>query len=414
MARQSARSLCLLAALVGLTAPPALAQSAPVTIHADTLVDGAGKVQKNVVVTVRDGKIVSIGASSAPATYDLKGLTVLPGMIDTHVHITWFFKNGRYATARDATPAEAMLYAAENAYTTLMAGFTSVQSVGSPQDLELRDAIARGVLPGPRLRTAVRSITDEKLTPEQIREQVRAAVAQGADLVKFFASKSIRDGGAQTMSLEQLQAGCGEAKALGKKSMVHAHSPESMTAASSAGCSQVEHGVFADQAVMTLMAKNGTLFDPNVGLVLQNYLANKPKFLGIGNYNEEGFAYMEKGLAINKAMIRNAVATPGLKLVFGTDAVAGGHGRNVEELVARVLDGAQAPMEAIISITSRAAEAMDQQALVGTLAPGMAADIIAVDGDPTRDITALRSVRFVMRGGTVYKNAAAAVSSAGR
>ncbi len=408
MVRQLSRYACMAAALCGLGAATVAAQSAPVTIHADTLVDGAGKVQKNVVVTVRDGKIVSIGPSTAPATYDLKGLTVLPGLIDTHVHLTWHFKNGRYAQSRDETPTEAMLYAAENAYTTLMGGFTSVQSVGSPQDVELREAIARGVLPGPRLRTSVRSIGDEKLTPDQIREQVRALVKQGADIIKLFASKSIRDGGAQTLSLEQLQAGCGEAKALGKKSMVHAHSPESMTASVNAGCSQIEHGVFADQAAMTLMAQKGALFDPNVGVVLQNYLDNKARFLGIGNYNEEGFAYMEKGLGINRAMIKKAVATPGLKLVMGTDAVAGAHGRNVEELVSRVKDGGQAPMEAIISATSRAAEAMDQQKLLGTLAPGLAADLIAVDGDPTTDITALRHVRFVMKGGTVYKNVAAA------
>ena len=393
-----------LAALLALVvAAPASAQSTPVTIHAGTLVDGAGAVRKDVVVTVRDGKIVAIGPAAGPSTYDFKALTVLPGLIDTHVHIGTHFFKGR-ADTRDESPAEGAYAVMENVYKTLMAGFTTVQSVGAPEDVPLRDAIARGVLPGPRLRTSLAGLTDEQLTPEQLREAVRERVKQGADLIKVFASKSIREGGKQTMSLEQLKAACGEAKALGKKSMVHAHSPESMTAATQAGCDQIEHGIFGTSEVFTLMAKNGTWFDPNIGLVIQNYLRNKPAYLGVGNFNAEGFAYMEKGLELNAVMIKKAMATKGLKLVFGTDAGAGGHGQNIDELIARVRDGGQAPLDAIASITAKAAESMGEQAKYGTLAPGLAADIIAVEGDPTKDITALRNVRFVMKGGVVYKH----------
>jgi imidazolonepropionase-like amidohydrolase len=201
-----------------------------------------------------------------------------------------------------------------------------------------------------------------------------------------------------------LQAACGEAKALGLRTLVHAHSPESIKAATLAGCTQIEHGVFATEEVMQLMAEHGTYFDPNVGVVLQNYLENKPKFLGIGNYTEEGFVYMEKAIPVVQVMIRKAVATKGLKLVFGTDAVAGAHGKNLDELIVRVKEGGQKPMDAIISGTSLAAQSMNLQERIGSISPGMEADIVAVDGDPLQDITALRRVVFVMKGGKVYKN----------
>src|SRR5207245_997031 len=156
-----------------------------------------------------------------------------------------------------------------------------------------------------------------------------------------------------------------------------------------------------------LMANKGVYFDPNVGVVLQNYLRNKTKFLGVGNYNEEGFAYMEKGLATNAAMIKSAVATPNLKLVLGTDAVAGAHGRNADEIVERVKQGNQKPMDAIVSATSLAAQSLNLDKTIGTLAPGFEADLVALDGDPTSDITAVTRVVFVMKGGKVYKHIAA-------
>jgi imidazolonepropionase-like amidohydrolase len=186
--------------------------------------------------------------------------------------------------------------------------------------------------------------------------------------------------------------------------MVHAHAAEAIKAAVLAGCGQVEHGVFVDDEALKLMAERGVYFDPNIGVVIQNYLRNKPKFLGIGNYTEEGFAHMEKAVALNNVMIKKAVGTSGLKLVMGTDAVAGAHGRNADELLARVREGGQKPMDAIISATSLASKSLNLEARIGTLAPGFDADLIAVDGDPTKDVTALTRVVFVMKGGKVYKN----------
>ncbi len=400
----------VLAAVMLVASMPAHAQDA-VIIRAGTLLDGKGGKTRDVAVVVRGSKIDRINTTPAgAATYDLRRLTVLPGLIDTHVHIGWHFgKSGRMDNS-DESPAESTLYGAENAWVTLMAGMTTVQSVGAASDVPLRDAINRGVLPGPRILTSVGSIGDAKLSEDELKAAVRKFKDEGADLIKIFASRSIRDGGAQTLSTAQLAATCGEAKLLGLRTLVHAHSAESMRAASTAGCTQVEHGVFATPDVLRYMAERGTYFDPNIGVVLQNYLQNKAKFLGIGNYNEEGFAHMEKALPINFAMIKEAVKVKTLKLVFGTDAVAGAHGRNVEELIVRVQQG-QPAMDAIISGTSRAAESLQLHDQIGTIAAGLEADLIAVDGDPTEDITALRRVVFVMKGGRVYRNVAASASS---
>ena len=206
------------------------------------------------------------------------------------------------------------------------------------------------------------------------------------------------------MTDEQLQAACGEAGTLGLRTLVHAHSPESIKAAALAGCTQVEHGNFATDEALKLMAEKGTYFDPNVGVVLQNYLENKAKFLGLGNYTEEGFAAMEKSLPIVLDMFKRALRTPKLKIVYGTDAVAGAHGRNIEEAIVRVRDGGQKPMDAIVSLTSLSAESMRLKETTGAVAPGLQADLVAVDGDPVADITALRRVVFVMKGGKVYRH----------
>jgi imidazolonepropionase-like amidohydrolase len=397
----------LAVAAVTLVAAVLSAQDQSIRIRAATIVDGTGKVLRNATVVVQGSKITSIDTgNNGAAMYNLGQLTVIPGMIDVHAHVAWHFdKDGRYAS-RPGSPAEEILYSAENAYVTLMAGFTTIQSPGSPSDIDLREAIARGVLPGPRILTSIRQINERSGTPDEIREKVRELKKDGADVIKIFASASIRDGGKQTMTDDQLKAVCGEAKALGMRTMVHAHSPESIKASVNAGCDQIEHGVFATDEVLKLMADKGVYFDPNVGVVLQNYLANKPKFLGIGNYNEEGFAYMEKGLAINAAMIKKAVATPNLKLVLGTDAVAGAHGHNANEIVERVRQGNQKPMDAIISATSMAARSLRLEKTTGTLAPGFEADVVALDGDPLTDITAVTRVAFVMKGGKVYKHVA--------
>ncbi|MEY4637317.1 MAG: hypothetical protein RJA55_3115 [Acidobacteriota bacterium] len=378
------------------------AQGTDITLRARTVIDGKGQILRNTVVTVRDGKIVRVGSAAGPVTHDLGTLTLMPGFIDTHVHIGWHFDaKGRYHSGPE--PAEqAALYGAENAFVTLMAGFTTVQSVGSLSDKPVRDAIARGVLPGPRILSSLGQVSNPKMTPDDIRTEIRKKKADGADLIKIFASASIRDGGVPTLSQEQLDAACGEARAQGLRSMVHAHSPESMMRAAKARCTVVEHGGLATPDALQALAGAGVYFDPNIGLVTQNYLENKSRFLGIGNYTEEGFASMAKALESKDAMFSAALKTKGLKMVMGTDAVAGAHGQNAREAIERVKSGQRA-METVISMTSLAAESMGLEGITGSVTTGLAADLVAVDGDPLTDITALQRVRFVMRDGKIYK-----------
>jgi imidazolonepropionase-like amidohydrolase len=225
-------------------------------------------------------------------------------------------------------------------------------------------------------------------------------------VIKIFASKSIREGGGQTLTDEQIRAACDEARIQRKRVWVHAHSPSSVRAAAVAGCTAVTHGFQIADAEAALMAMRGTYFEPNIGLLLQNYIENKPRFFGIGNYNDLGFKYMEESIPLTLSMFKMAMKHRDLKIIMGTDGGAGAHGQNAREIVYRVQVAGQPAMDALVGTTSLNAAALGMQDRIGSLAPGMEADLIAVDGDPLTDITALRRVLFVMKGGRVYKNIA--------
>jgi len=381
------------------------AQEKPIVIRAPFLIDVKGGASRNIAIQIEGTRIIRVGpAAGAAVTYDLQNLTVLPGWIDTHVHLDWHFGlDGRYATRDSATLT--MASEAENAYATLMGGFTTVQCVGANIDKDLRDIIARGILPGPRILTSLAALTNASWTPEQIRQYVDQIAKNGADLIKIFASRSIRDGGGQTLNDEQIQAACGEAKKLGLRTLVHAYGDDAVRASVLAGCTSIEHGTLVSPEILQLIADHGTYFDPNIGLVKQNYLENRAKYQGIGNYNDEGFAAMEKAIGTDLTMFKHALSTKNLKIVFGTDAVAGAHGRNVEESIYRVQKGGMDPMAAIMSMTSVSAQSLNMGDKIGSIAPGLEADIVAIEGNPLQDITALRRVVFVMKGGKVYKNA---------
>ncbi len=389
----------------------------PVVLRAARVVDGNGRTLRNQDVTVQGGRITGMRASAGalPAGgIDLGTRTLLPGFIDTHVHLGWYITDKqRLHEDRDGdTPEVSTLQRAGNAWATLRAGFTTVQSIGEADNAVLRDAINAGRIPGPRVITSLGSLNERSAggSPDSLRAVVRRFKARGADVIKIFASKSIRDGGEATMTPEQLDAACGEATAQGLRSVVHAHSAEAVQRAARAGCTQVEHGVFADDATRALLVQRGTFFDPQCGLVFHNYLDNKPWFEGIGNYNAAGFASMEQAIPLAEKGIGLAANLPTLKLVFGTDAVAGAHGRNAEELVCRVRRGGQPAMDAIISATSRAAESLGLDKEIGRVAVGYAADLIATDGDPVAQIEASQHVSFVMKGGCVYRNDGARMS----
>jgi imidazolonepropionase-like amidohydrolase len=377
-----------------------------IVIATRMLLDGRGHVLPETRIVVEGSEIVRLDPKASPIDYDLRAFTVMPGWIDSHVHITWSFgPNGRNAGA-DETTQFAAYQSASNAWITLMAGFTTVQSVGSPTDVPLRNAIAKGELPGPRILTAVEPLEgqgEKTGTPDEIRAFVRKQKAAGADLIKIFASESIRKGGGMTLSQDQLNAACDEANKQGLRTLVHAYK-DAVRAATLAGCTEIEHGTMATDDDLKLVAEHGTYFDPQAGLVIENYMANKERFIGTQGYTEEGFAAMEKAISLDHDIVHRAVKIPKLKVVFGTDALAGSHGRNAEEFIDRVRDAGVDPMSAMVSANSLAAEAMRMGDRIGSIAPGYEADIIAIDGDPIKDITAVRRVNFVMKGGVVYKN----------
>jgi imidazolonepropionase-like amidohydrolase len=396
--------------VLALTAPASSQSPAPsnrIVIGAGVLLDGRNRVLHDTRVVIAGSQIVAIDPKAGPVDYDLGRLTVMPGWIDAHVHITWSFGPDGKNAGQGGTSVEAAYGAASNAWLTLMAGFTTIQSLGSAADVPLRDAIAKGLLPGPRILTSVEALTgrgQQTGTPEEIRAFVRKQKQAGADLIKIYASGGMTRG-AMTMSQEQLNAACDEAKKQGLRSLVHAFR-DAVRAATLAGCTEVEHGLGASDDDLKLMGEHGTYLDPQAGLLLETYLQYKDRYLAAPYYTEEGFRAMKELIPAHQDFIRRATAIPGLKIVYGTDAVAGAHGRNAEDFIHRVRDAGVDPAAAMVSANSLGAEALGMADQIGSIAPGLQADIIALDGDPLRDITAVRRVVFVMKAGIVYKNAA--------
>lgn len=364
------------------------------TIRAARVLDGRGGVVENAVIEVTNSKITKIDQRPGPVTYDLGQATVLPGLIDVHLHLTHVVIPG-WNTGGPIPPisfySEAVL---ANARSTLMAGFTTVQSLGAGNDKPMRDAIESMAIVGPRVITSLYPIWAAAKSPEELRKRVRQAKADGADVIKFFASEKFLYGGQINVTQAQADAVCAEAKALGLRCVVHAHSAEAIMVAVKAGCTSIEHGFYADEAAMQAMARAGVYFDPNIGAALQVELENQP-------LPPAAVAKIEECLLRNRAMFQKALAA-GLRMPMGTDITGGGHGQNAREIIARVEAG-QKPMEAIIGATSLAAESLRMEKTIGTLAPGYEADIIAVGGDPLKDIAALKNVTFVMKGGLIFK-----------
>lgn len=200
------------------------------------------------------------------------------------------------------------------------------------------------------------------------------------------------------MTDEQIQAACGEAKAVGLRAVVHSLTSGGAKAAVLAGCTSIEHGDFLDDETLTLMAQRGTYLDPNF-LVLHNYLDDRSSF----NMSAKTFQELERSTGVIGETLRKAHEL-NVTVLFGTDAVAGAHGRNAEEFIYRVRDAHEPPMETLKSATSISARSLGLGDRIGTVAPGFEADLVATDGNPLEDITAVRRVVFVMKGGVVYKN----------
>lgn len=380
-------------------------------IRAARLLDAAeGKLVNNAVVLVEGDKIIAAGSDlSVPRdvkTIDLGDATILPGLIDTHTHITYHFdENGIFGLRGDASRQITLKYAAENARLTLEAGFTTIRSLGAfgGADIALRDAIKRGETIGPRLL-----VSGEPLTPnvfpsaakraeriEIIRQFVRARIKEGVDVIKIF--EGVDNSGEPLFSAKEIRAAVDEARAANLKVAVHAHEAAAVIAAVEGGCDSIEHGTFLNDEAIRLLAKNHTALVPTVYLPT-HYLEHKKQFA----FDDSTWNFFKTLKARNQENLKKA-RNRGVRIVDGSDAVAGLHGHNAREIIWLVKAGMK-PSEAIRAATVDAAELIGLKNQAGEIRAGLLADIIAVSGNPLDDVSNLERVAFVMKSGKVFKS----------
>ena len=418
-----------------LAAMPLAAQDSVVTvIHAGQLLDQPGaKPHGPSTIVIRDGRVSEIlaGHQSGPAgatLIDLKDKFVLPGLIDSHVHLdSDAGGNAALVEAVTDSPARAAYRAAGNAKKTLMAGFTTVRNLGdgSGATLALRDAVAAGELPGPRIIDAGRSISttsghmdatlsvsedlhgsigQENLCDgvESCRQAVRKQIRRGVDVIKIATTGGVNSrigaGLGRQLFDDELKALVDTAHLYGKKMAVHAHGTDGVNAALAAGVDSIEHGTMLDDASLKLFKSSGAYYVPTLSTVngyLERLAANP------NAYPPDVLAKVKWRIGITGKSLQQAYPA-GVKIAFGTDAGVSKHGRNADEFELMVKHGMPAS-EAIRAATINAATLLGVDKEVGSLEPGKAADVIAVSGDPTADVTVLKTVRFVMKGGQVFK-----------
>jgi imidazolonepropionase-like amidohydrolase len=418
----------LIALLVSATAIAQHAAPAPsrTLVRAGKLLDvRTGKTLTNQSIVIQDGKIVSVGPDSGAAgdtqVIDLSGKTVLPGLIDAHTHITFDPRFG-YDRLAISLPREALI-GAKNARLTLLAGFTTVRNLGATEfaDVALRDAINAGDVPGPRIDASgpALSITgghcDDNLLPyewhatsvgvadgvENVQHKVREVIKYGSDVIKICATGGVLSLGDNPQHSQftqaELAAIVADAHRLGRKVAAHAHGAEGIRWASEAGADSIEHGSYLDDAGIAAMKQHGTYLVPTLYLG-DWFLENAPK-TGVP---PAMLAKAKEVMPAARKNIAHAFAS-GVKVGFGTDAAVYPHGLNAHEFAVMVQLGLT-PLQAIQSATVNDADLLGWSDKVGVIEPGHYADIIAVDGDPLQDVTTLERVKFVMKGGTVYKS----------
>ena len=395
-------------------------------VRAGRLLDvRTGKTLTNRAIVIEDGKVVSVGPDSGVAAgatvIDLSSKTVLPGLIDAHTHLTYDPRFG-YDRLAVSLPREALI-GAKNARITLLAGFTTVRNVGAREfsDIALRDAINAGDVPGPRIDASgpALSITgghcDDNMLPyewhatevgvadgvENVQHKVREIIKYGADVIKVCTTGGVLSLGdnpqASQFTQEELRAIIADAHRLGRKVAAHAHGAQGILWATEAGVDSIEHGSYIDDAGIAAMKQHGTYLVPTLYLS-DWFLENAPK-TGVPPQ------MLAKGREVMPAARKNIAHAfaSGVKVGFGTDAAVYPHGLNAHEFAVMVKLGLT-PLQSIQAATLNDADLLGWSDKVGVIEPNHYADIIAVDGDPLHDVTTLERVKFVMKGGVVYKS----------
>jgi imidazolonepropionase-like amidohydrolase len=362
----------------------------------------------------------SVAAQSTDSVVDLSGLTVLPGLIDVHTHLTSNPDFDPYHELIITNGREAITGVA-NARTTLLAGITTVRNVGAAgyTDVDLRDAIDAGQVPGPHMQVSGPALgitgghCDDNLLPfsyhqvgdgvadgiAAVQQKVRQNIKYGSDLIKICATGGVLSKGddpqASQYTLEEMQAIVADAHRLGRKVAAHAHGAQGILWATEAGVDSIEHGSYINDEAIAEMKKRGTYLVPT--LYLEDWMIQSGHL---------GPFYHQKMLdvsAVAKGNIKRAMQA-GVKIAMGTDAAVYPHGLNAHELDVYVNQLGMAPLAALQTATINAADLMGWTAKTGTLEPGKWADLIAVEKNPIDDIRVLQDVKFVMKGGVVYKS----------
>ncbi len=401
-----------------------------VAVRAQKLIDGnGGPPLSPAVVIVRGERIESIG-SDAPippgsTVIDLGRATLLPGLVDLHTHLTGGKVHWEDALVK-TTPSSAALWGAKNALDTLRAGFTACRDMGPEWpyvDVDLRNAIDEGLVPGPRLQVAgnyvsatggagdarqfsiyvdvpmVQNLADGV---DAVRHAVRTNFKHGSDFIKILATGAVLskgiEPGAQQYSDEELRVAVEEATRWGRPVAAHAHGAQGIKAAIRAGVRSIDHGsMLDDEGIALLKERPDVFYTPT--LYVGEAVVNEGVELGIPASEIERSRKMSQ---YRNSTFRRALAA-GIPIAFGTDAGVFPHGLNARELTLRVREGAP-PMQAIVSATKLSARVMGWDDRIGTVTPGKFADLIAVEGDPLSDIKTLEHVQWVMKGGVVYRD----------
>ena len=414
-----------------LSGPAALAQKT--YVQCGRLLDvRRGRTLTEQTIIIEKGRVTAIQggytgtAGSADKVIDLKNRTVLPGLIDDHVHLEHQSSKNAFVEQFLLNPADIAYRAEGYARTTLMAGFTTVRDVGgSGVNIALRNAVNRGQVVGPRIFTAGEAISgtgghmDESVGlsrelmdrmgqgrnvangPDQCRQAVREQFKRGADLIKIASTGGVldqsNDPSGPQYSEEEIRVIVSTAKDLGLRVACHAHGAEGIKRAVRAGVASIDHGTLMDDEGRALMKKNGTWYVPTI--IAGKSVADSARIPGYFSA-----AVQPKALAIGpqiQASLGRAYKA-GVKIAFGTDAGVYRHGQNAKEFQ-YMTEAGMPPIEAIRAATLNAAELLGQTATLGSLEAGKFADLVAVEGDPLQDITQLQRVRFVMKQGVVYK-----------